>query len=81
MEKIKEVLSSKVVEASTYLKGMSIHENEIAFLGLDERGRVLAQHLLNAGVRIRLWEPTVRSAAERSTFSSQLFLLHSCFEY
>ena len=65
MDKVKEVLSAKVVEAATYLKGMSIHEDEIAFLGLDARGNVLAQHLLNAGVRIRLWEPTVRSAAER----------------
>jgi hypothetical protein len=65
MEKVKEIISSKVVEATTYIKGMSIHENEIAFLGLDSRGTVLAQHLLNAGVRIRVWEPTVRSAAER----------------
>jgi 3-hydroxyisobutyrate dehydrogenase-like beta-hydroxyacid dehydrogenase len=65
MDKVKEVLAAKVVEATTYIKGMSIHESEITFLGLDKRSQVLAQHLLNAGVRIRLWEPKVTSPAER----------------
>lgn len=65
MDKFKDVVSSKLVEATAYIKGMSIHEHEIAFLGLDNRSQILAQHLLNGGVKIQLWEPTARSPADR----------------
>jgi len=62
---ITEAISNKIVEASSFIKGMSIHEDEVAFLGLDERGQVLVQHLLNAGVKVRVWEPKKRRHEER----------------
>jgi len=75
MERVKEiteVISNKIVEASSFLKGMSIHEDEVAFLGMDDRARVLVQHLLNAGVKVRLWEPTKRSNEDRKISAGDL---------
>ena len=68
METVKEltdVISSKIVEASAFIKGMSIHEDEVAFIGLDDRGQILVQHLLNAGVKVRVWDPTKKNTEER----------------
>lgn len=66
LKEIQQVFSAKLVEASTFLRGMRIHEDHVAFIGnLDEKWRALVQHLLNAGVKVRLWEPNQRRNEER----------------
>ncbi len=57
VKELREMVSSKIVEASTFIKGMSIHDDEVAFLGLSSREVALVQHLLNAGVKVKLWGP------------------------